>query len=285
MLSFEKNGVTVVVRRQNGGDWRSGHVFCIRSKKGASSSSYHLVFLRKTARLSGTDVLEVAERCCKAVGGRTLSLQDQATKRCPVDAIGGSSQYDLGFRTLLIDGMTWYEKRGYVISRGQHHVRSTGDAIAAYKRTPVSGLENTIERQVARLVDADEYRRRGGRRWEPMDEMEPLTWAFDASESSRRETKPRFVESDLPWLLWHRRRLLKLLRTCVHGDDTLGTWLPGLSCREYAAFMYDMYGALLDGKSPAIYTYLGTVTPSVREFVDANAHRRWAFAVTYTKVL
>jgi hypothetical protein len=288
VLEFEAQGVALVVRRQRDKrTWRCGSAFCITPIDGAAGSgSWYLVYLRKTEHLSGTDVLDVAERCCRALGGTRLSLQDQATMNCGEAGQQQQQQqpqYDVAFRSQLLTGRTWYERKGYVVSEGSHHVRSVRRWLEAYRRIPVRSLRLAVEKQVARLADAEDYRRNGGQRWEPMEEIVPLVHAF----TSARDESPhptQFLESELPWLLWHRRRLLRLLRSAPEGS-TLGTWLPTLPCSEYAHFMMDTYGALRDGRSPAILGYdrAGGETPSVKEFIHANAVRRWAHKITFTK--
>ena len=282
-VGIDVRGVTLVVRRvgrslpesknKSKNEWRCGSAFSI-FELDAASGSWHLRYLRKTRRLSGTDVLDAAERCCRALGGRRLSLQDQATKRCGV----GGGEHDLLFLSQLTTdaSKTWYERRGYVVSEGARHVRSAERWMEAYRRIPAQRMALAVEKQVSRLADAD------GRR--AVEEIVPLTWAFNSAPPAFHKYK--FEESELPWLLWHRRRLLRLLRAAPEGA-TLGSWLPTLACHEYAAFMLDAYGARADGRSPAIFAHdgCGGRTPSVEEFVRANAARRWAYKIEYAKDL
>lgn len=114
------------------------------------------------------------------------------------------------------------------------------------KTIKISVIRTAIEKQIA------------SRR--PANAIKPVAKAFGQSGDRVQDADDVFAARD---------KLLDVLKTARRGAS-LGPFLLSLSCEDYAFVIWAMYGHwYLD--NPAVASVNGIVTPSVKEFTDANA--------------
>jgi hypothetical protein len=253
----------VRARRDDDGEeyWGHGHAFRVRR---VGPRRFHLVYLRKTPSFRGAQVLECAERFVRTeLGGSTLQLQDASFVSCT-----RSQDYDLGFRSLLRHGLTWYERLGYS-PEGLPASRRRAAVIKhmkLYSSLPVDALGSAIEKQVSDL--------QSGAAWRPTSPR-----LFNASLRTVSG-----VPASREQVLRARRGLLRLVKSASVGAR-LGPWLSSLDCSDYAHFMTAMYGDWRgeQNRNVAVAAVAKTVTPTIREFEAANALRRFSHRTTWVK--
>ena len=244
-----------IVRRRDGG-WGCGNLF--RIYPDAAGVRWRLAFLRKSPVLSGHEVLDVVKELCRRLGGRELTLQDQATRRC-----SAAADYDLSFRERLCRGQTWYERQGFR-AIGFVAMRKRADAtMARYRRLRVDGLYDVVKAQNVLL--------------QQHAHVVVVVGAFFGDD--------HMVALPHTALVRKRAKLERMLAS--GGRKTLAPWLQQLSCRDYAAFMRTMYGEKRPdtGATAALHSVGGLVTPSVAEFCVANLPRKMAHRMTYSCVI
>lgn len=232
--------------------------------------AHRLVFLRKTGGMSGTEVLDKAERfVVDRLKGDRLELQDASFVECNDDA----ATFDLGFRSLLEHGKTWYERRGYKVhGPGASTLRRrVATAIAEFKRFPLARLVVAIHAQL------DALRTSSNVSW---------TIRHDLQTAADLELEPG--PSRLT-VVRNRAKVLDMIESLPSASSptTLGPWLVGLSCKDYAAFLDAMYGpkmGKLDRKSFAISDIAGIKTPTLNIFKRANGLRRQSHRLSWIKV-
>lgn len=238
---------------------------------GSASTTWYLRTLKRTAARTGTDALIAAEAAVVAAGGRALELQDQAFKE--IDCDGRNATFDLGFRSLLATGRTWYEARGYAVVGGRASAarRRIALALEAFRRVPVARILDRVREEVAMLAETH-------------DDTAAVVMADAAGlmQAAGNNYSPR--HPTIRALRRERGLLLRQLEAAPAGI-ALGDWLLSLDACGYAAFMRRMYGAVQGRRSPALWTVHGRSTPSVREFKRANWLRRYAHRVVWRKEL
>lgn len=234
------------------------------SVSSGAPTRYHLNYLFRTKGMSGTSVLRMAEGTARKLGGTTLRLQDAASIGCDP---AKKSTYDLGFRSLLRHGMTWYEARGYE-PLGKHATRWRSDVAAsvrAYVSIRVSVVRDAVRSQVLALQV-------------PGVEWAYTSWDLFTTVPDTRGTTVRPVRRSL---LNMRRRLCGLLDGAPQRSR-LGHWLSSLSCCDYAMFMLTMYGS---GSQRAVAVVGGVRTPTLEQFRLANGMRTHSHRIDWIKCL
>ena len=232
----------------------------------------YLVYLRRDKAMGGRALLRVAERIAATLGAKRMRLQDAAHIYCR----GNRIEFDLGFRSMLSHGKTWYQLSGYRPAMGERTVeREAADverAIRAYARLPVRPIVDAVESQVAAMRAAMRASMRASgdkASWEPVSRS--LFFSGDVDEYKPAERKKASA------VLRARVSLLKLLRTADADADKklrlLGPWLLSLGCNDYSRFMRSMYGSRA-GPGVAIEQAGGVRTPTLAEFERANWFRR-----------
>ena len=231
-----------------GNRYRQAYRIKLPKEKGGT---HHLAYIQKQHGMSGSQLLRLAESHVKELGGTRLTLQDASFIHCD----GGRHEFDLGFRSLLVHGETWYERRGYVVLKGisPRSQMAVRDAMRVFSRIKVAPLRDVVRQQVTLLKEGQSY---------------------TCDDGHLFSTKPvTLVAASASAIMRARRELLAILESASH-DARLGTWLPTLECAEYAKFMRAMYGTRADGSSVAL-TKVGIVsTPTLTEFKRANHFRR-----------
>ena len=210
-------------------------------------------------------MLRAIEAFAIRVGARAVVLQDAAFRVCP----NSKWEHDLGFFELLTHGQTWYERQGFRPDISQRRRRAVAVALSRYRSIRVLDILQSVRRQNAVLLHDP-----GG-----AFAAVPLMHAYSA------------VPPSVSWrpsarrLLSQRLKLEALLAAAPNGI-ALGEWLPSLQCRDYAEFMLRMYGGMRGQGEAVALARVGRIkTPSVDEFVRANALRRWSHKITWSKLL
>jgi hypothetical protein len=224
-----------------------------------NGGAHHLAYIQKLHDMSGSQLLRMAESHVEELGGTRLTLQDASFIHC------GRHEFDLGFRSLLVHGETWYERHGYVVLKGisPRSQMAARDAMHAFSRIKVVPLRDVVRQQVALLKEGRSYTCDDGRLFSTVP---PVTLAA-ASAST---------------ILRARRELLAIIESASH-DARLGTWLPTLGCAQYAKFMRAMYGSRMASSMVAL-TKVGDVsTPTLTEFKRANHFRRVSHRILWGK--
>lgn len=250
-------------------------LFCVSLPPGAGAGDdAYLVYLRKSRAMSGTELLRMAERVAAAeLGARRLYLQDAAHIQCKKD------EFDLGFRSLLAHGCTWYEIQGYELADLRRrstqallaHRADVGDAVRTYGAIRVKGVADAVERQVAALRAS----------LASPASLASRALFFAAPRRNKEEEKEKEKEKASEVLLRARARLSVLLHRAPDAA-LLGPWLLSLGCDEFALFMRTMYGTRF-GPGVAIAEAGGVRTPSLTEFKRANWLRRNSHRLLWVK--
>jgi hypothetical protein len=223
-----------------------------------------LVYLRKTRMLSGAQVLRLAERFVRdRLGGTRLTLQDASFITCD----DRRTEFDLGFRSLLAHGRTWYERQGYAPSgKGAAAVRRrVAVAVATYAAFPVRRVAEAVAAQMRHL------RSTKNATWTRVD-VGVFTSASTAQPAKASRAR----------VLRARAQLLTQLSSAPPGA-TLGRWLLTLTCSHYAAFMRAMYGTRMGDTSITVAETGGVRTPTITLFKRANAMRRLSHRILWIK--
>lgn len=240
-----------------------------RIREPADGDGVHfLVYLKKTRKNNGAEVLQAAERfVADQLGGKELRLQDASFISCK-----NRNMFDLAFRHLLTHCRTWYESQGYqVVGAWAARLReSVGCAIVKYATVPVVRVLDAVRLQTVALSRPDAT-------WTPADIS-----LHNSLETDEHDAVP---SSTRLCVLRARRRLQALLETAPKGSE-LGVWLPGLPCADYAFFMEAMYGGRLD-RHPrwAIADVGGVRTPTMELFKRANGLKRYSGRIKWAKRL
>jgi hypothetical protein len=251
-------------------------LFCLAQEPDARGDCY-LVYLKKgrTEKETGSQVLQMAERAAvDRLHAKRMYLQDAAHIDCP----GGSasSSFDLGFRSLLSHGKTWYEARGYSLTLRRHrssrieglvaHRRDVDDAVRRFSALPVSRIVEAVGRQVEAMKEG---RGRATR-------ANPSLFTTTANGS-------HVAEKTQLSLLRNRAKLLSLLKDAPR-QARLGRWLLSLDCLSYSFYMRSMYGTRF-GPGFAVADVAGLRTPSLDEFKRANWLRRNSHRLYWVKTI
>ena len=228
----------------------------------------YLVYIRRDNEMSGSMLLHMAETiAADKLGAKQIRLQDAAHIHCR-----GKVEFDLGFRSMLSHGQTWYQLQGYhPIMRGARsvskEVADVATAVRAYARLRVKPIILTLELQIAAMRD--------GLAWKPVSRS-----LFTSSKSTEGYNKEKKTLSSM---LRARLNLLKLLRT-ADSDASLGAWLLRLGCNDYSRFMRSMYGTRA-GPGASVEQTGGIITPTLSEFKRANWLRRYSHRLSWFKDL
>lgn len=137
--------------------------------------------------------------------------------------------------------------------------RKACSAMSEYKKIKVSAIRTAVKKQIAS---------RG-----PANAIKPVTKAFGQTSERVQDVDDVFSA---------REKLLTMLERAKRGA-TLGPFLLGLSCEDYAYFMWAMYGHWYMA-NPAVSTVNGIVTPTVDTFTDANAMANRPALVKYVRL-
>ena len=225
----------------------------------------YLVYIRRDKEMSGSTLLHMAETiAADKFAAKRISLQDAAHIHC-----SGNVEFDLGFRSMLSHGQTWYQLQGYhPIMDGRQVV--SGDvecAVRVYAQLRVKPIIEALKLQITAM--------RNGLAWKPASRS-----LFTSSKSTEGYNKEKKTLSSM---LRARLNLLKLLRT-ADSDVSLGAWLLQLNCNDYSRFMRSMYGTR-DGPGASVEQTGGIVTPTLSEFKRANWLRRYSHRLYWFKDL
>ena len=232
---------------------------------------HYLVYLNRTCNLGGAQLLRMAERyVAERLGGGRLTLQDQSFISCNGNSDSvAAGDFDLGFRSLLSHGQTWYEIRGYAATSGitPEARRAVTVAVRTFAQLEVAPLLEAVRRQLRLLVEKHPYA------------------CADGSMFSAALPLQTTVDAPFPAVLRARRVLLALLQSAPKGAR-LGEWLLGLPCREYAAFMRAMYGTRHNARPVVALTAVdGVRTPTLAEFKRANRLHRMMHRIVFSKTV
>lgn len=235
-------GMAVRLRRHADGTVRAG---CALVLVPHGQHTLHIKSLQQTTTASGAELLAATEAYARAHGFRRLTLQDASHVRCD-----DGSSLDLGLRSRLLHGHTWYERHGFEMPRRFLALRARADAaLAAVAGTLVVDLANTVALQNGLLAR--------GARYEPVRGV-----------LSRRSVGPA-PQRSRAWVLRHRIELHASLVRAWPGAR-LGEWLAERSCAEFARFIWATYGDMYNGASPALSRVSGVKTLTVKEFRTAS---------------
>lgn len=255
-----------------------------RIKLPKKGGAHHLAALQKQPGYGGAQLLMMAETyVAKDLGGSRLTLQDASFVHCGPDGHPKGHpkgpkkptdiEFDLGFRSLLVHGKTWYERQGYRAIRGisEKSQDATRVAVKAFSEVDVKAVREAVRRQIELLQDGRTY---------VCDDGSLFSSALTVAPEQERDAP---AQRTRPAVLKDRMRLLRILETAPN-DARLGTWLPTLSCEDYAAFMRLMYGTRT-GPSTALTRVGGERTPTLALFKRANRFRRTSHRILWAKDL
>ena len=247
----------------------------------------YIVYIRKGNKMNGNVLLRMAESIAKDLGAKRIFLQDAAYIYCKskTSSNASKSEFELGFRSMLSHGQTWYELHGYypIMTSSSSQIAKVKKAVELYAHLHVQPIIVAIELQIAALRD--------GFAWKPASQL-----MFTSSKFSDDGLEPHNIEPQtLSSMLRSRRKLLKLLRTANSKDSRdsrdsrdsnamLGEWLIKLDCNDYSHFMRSMYGAR-EGPCTSIEEVGGVRTPTLSEFQRANWLRRYSHKISWYKNL
>ena len=237
-----------------------------------SRGDCYLVYLQKGRNMSGSSLLQMAERAAIVeFNAKRLYLQDAAQIHC-----GHDRYYDLGFRSLLSHGLTWYEMRGYKLTSLQHPSIQS-ESLRARRLEVDLFVRSLASFPVGRISEIVQLQVNSMRNHEPAKRVDKtlFTTAIDDCQIDQEKSQMS--------LLRIRVKLCNMLREAP-PDATLGPWLLSLDCKSFSFFTSSMYGSR-EGPGFAVSEVGGFRTPSLKEFEKANWLRRNSHKLMWVKEL